>query len=185
MDRNSAWALVCQYVKDENLRRHMLAVEAAMRDYAIRFEADPETWGLAGLLHDFDWEIHPDLERHPQDGAPILQEHGAPERVIRCILSHADHTGVERISPMEHALYACDDLTGLLVAVALVRPSKDIRDVSIRSVRKKWKSARFAAGVNRQEVEAGAQALGIELWQHVENVLQSMQQIAPELGLAG
>jgi putative nucleotidyltransferase with HDIG domain len=185
MDRESAWALVCQYVQDENLRRHMLAVEAAMRDYAPRYGGDPELWGLAGLLHDFDWEVHSDLERHPADGAPILREHGVPESVVRCILSHADRTGVERTRPMDHALYACDDLTGLLVAVALVRPSKDIRDVSIRSVRKKWKNARFAAGVHRQQVEAGAKALGVELWQHVENVLGSMQRIAPELGLAG
>jgi len=185
MDRNDAWALVCQYVQNENLRRHMLAVEVAMRDYAVRLDGDPDLWGLTGLLHDFDWEIHPDLDRHPAEGEPILREHGAPEPVIRAVLSHADHTGVERRTPMEHALYGCDDLTGLLVAVALVRPSKDIRDVKVRSVRKKWGSPRFAAGVDRQQVEAGAEALGVELWQHVENVLGSMQRIAPELGLAG
>lgn len=185
MDREAAWALVCQYVENENLRRHMLAVEAAMRDYALRFDDDPDLWALAGLLHDFDWEIHPDLEHHPQDGEPILREHNAPEPVIRAIMSHAEHTGVERRTPMEHALYACDDLTGLLVAVALVRPSKDIRDVSLRSVRKKWGNAHFAAGVDRQQVEAGAESLGVDLWEHVEHVLGSMQRIAPELGLAG
>jgi putative nucleotidyltransferase with HDIG domain len=185
MDRESPWQLVCEYVDDENLRRHMLAVEAAMRDYAERFDSEPDAWGMAGLLHDFDWEIHPSLDSHPQDGAPILRDHGVPESIIRCVLSHAEHTGVERRTPMEHALHACDDLTGLLVAVALVRPTRNLREVSLSSVRKKWKSNRFAAGVDRDAIQEGADAIGVDLWEHIENVLTSMQRIAPDLGLAG
>lgn len=185
MDRSQALEVLHKYVEGQNLRRHMYAVEAAMRDYAPHFHGDPDLWGMAGLLHDFDWEIHPSMEEHPEEGAPILREHGVPEVIVRCILSHADHTGVERKLPMEHALYACDDLTGLLVAVALVRPSKDIRDVTVASVRKKWKDTSFAAGVDRERVAAGAAALGVDLWDHVENVLSSMQRIAPQLALAG
>lgn len=185
MERAEALELLHEYVQGQNLRRHMLAVEAAMRNYGSRFGEDVELWGLAGLLHDFDWEIHPSLDQHPQEGAPILRQRGVPETVVRCILSHADHTGVPRRSRMEHALYACDELTGLLVAVALVRPSRDIRQVKLSSVRKKWKNDRFAAGVNRAEVAAGAEGLGVELWDHVENVLSSMKGIAEELDLAG
>lgn len=185
MDRNEALALLDEFIENENLIRHMLAVEAAMRDYAERLDGDPDQWGLAGLLHDFDWEIHPTLERHPQDGAPILRERGVPEEIVRCVLSHADHTGVPRQSPMEKALYACDELTGLIAAVALVRPSKDISDVKLKSVRKKWDNNRFAAGVNRDDIEQGAAELGVDLWTHVGYVLQSMQRIAPDLGLGG
>jgi predicted hydrolase (HD superfamily) len=174
-----------EYVANDNLRRHMLAVEAAMRDYAIQYQQAPEPWGLAGLLHDFDWEIHPTLDQHPQDGAPILRQRGVAEEIVACILSHADHTGVPRQSLMAKALYACDEITGLLVAVALVRPSRDLREVKLSSVRKKWKDLSFAAGVNRDEVAAGADDLGVELWQHVEHVLTSMQAIAPDLALAG
>jgi predicted hydrolase (HD superfamily) len=163
----------------------MLAVEAAMIDYAGRLAADSGDWGLAGLLHDFDWEIHPTLELHPQAGANILRERGVPEQIVTCILSHADHTGIPRETPMQRALYACDEITGLLTAVALVRPSRSILDVRLKSVRKKWKDARFAANVDRRDIERGAEALGIELWEHVENVLGSMQRIAPELGLSG
>jgi len=174
-----------EYVANENLRRHMLAVEAAMRDYAVRYDQDPEPWGMAGLLHDFDWEIHPTLEQHPQAGAPILRQRGVPEQIVACIQSHADHTGVPRDTLMAKALYACDELTGLLVAVALVRPGRDLRQVKLSSVRKKWKDLSFAAGVNRQEVTAGTKELGVELWQHAGNVLTSMQAIAADLGLAG
>ena len=156
-----------------------------MRDYAKRFDGDVERWGLAGLLHDFDWEIHPTLDKHPQEGAPILRERGVPEEIVRCILSHANHTGVARESQMERALYACDELTGLIAAVALVRPSKDIRDVKVKSVKKKWDNARFAAGVNREDIEQGAEDLGVDLWTHVGYVLESMQRVAPELGLDG
>lgn len=185
MDREKGLAIVHEYVKNEGLIHHMLAVEASMRDYAPRFDGDPEVWGLAGLLHDFDWEIHPSLDQHPQEGAPILRELGVPEDVIRCIQSHADHTGIPRTTPMEKALFACDELTGLITAVALVRPSRSIYDVKVKSVRKKWKDQRFAAGVARQDIENAAEDLGVELWEHVGYVLDSMKSIAPSLGLEG
>jgi putative nucleotidyltransferase with HDIG domain len=185
MERQEAIQILYQYVKNESLRRHMYAVEAAMRDYALRLNGDPEEWGLAGLLHDFDWEIHPDLDKHPQDGAPILHQLGVPENIVRCILSHADHTGVPRETQMDCALHACDEITGLITAVALIRPSKSILDVEPRSIRKKWKDARFAANVDREEIAAATEELGVDLWEHVQNVLESMQRIASDLGLAG
>lgn len=185
MERDQALAIVREFVQNQNLRRHMIAVEATMRAYAKFFGEDPDEWGLVGLLHDFDWEIHPSLERHPQDGAPILRERGVPEHVIRCILSHADHTGVPRESLMERALYACDEITGLIVAVALVRPSRSLHDLKVRSVRKKWKEPRFAANVDRDEIARGAEELGVDLWEHVERVIQAMRTVAEELGLNG
>lgn len=188
MNREEAWELVCEYTQSPQLRRHMLAVEAAMRGYARHFGVDEEKWGLVGLLHDFDYEQNPDVAQdgHPNTGAPILREKGVDEEIVRAILSHATEvTGVERQSQMEHALYAVDELTGLITAVALVRPSKDIRDVKVKSVRKKWKAKAFAPGVDRAEIEAGAAALGMELSQHIQIVLQAMQQSAPELGLDG
>jgi putative nucleotidyltransferase with HDIG domain len=166
----------------------MLAVESAMRAYARRYGEDEEMWGTVGLVHDFDYEQNPDLtvEGHPVTGARILRERGWPEEVIRAILSHAsEYTGVERETLMEKALYAVDDLTGLLVAVALVRPSKSILDVKLKSVRKKWKDKAFAAAVDRQEIELAATNLGVELSEHIQLVLDSMKDIAPELGLAG
>jgi putative nucleotidyltransferase with HDIG domain len=185
VNREQALAILHEFIKNLNLRRHMYAVEAAMRDYAPQFDGDVEEWGIAGLLHDFDWEIHPTLERHPQDGAPLLRERGVPEKIVRCILSHADHTGVPRESTMERALFACDEITGLITAVALVRPSRSIHDVALRSIRKKWKDERFAAAIDREEISRGAAELGVDLWEHVERVLQSMQRIAPKLGLDG
>jgi len=140
---------------------------------------------MAGLLHDFDWEIHPTLEHHPQDGAPILRQRGVPEEIVRCILSHAEHTGVPRLSRMEKCLYACDELTGLITAVALVRPSRSVLDLTPKSLRKKWGDARFAAAVDRSQIEAGAADLGIELWQHVDNVIHDMRSVAGILGLDG
>jgi putative nucleotidyltransferase with HDIG domain len=166
----------------------MLAVEAAMRGYARHFGEDEEKWGLVGLLHDFDYERYPDVavDGHPNTGAPILRERGVDEEIVRAILSHAPEvTGVERHSRMEQTLYAVDELTGLIAAVALVRPSKDIRDVTVKSVKKKWKIKGFAPGVNREEVEAGAAALNVELASHIALVLASMQAAAVELGLAG
>ncbi len=143
MNRTEALAIVREYVKNENLVRHMLAVEAAMRFYAEKFGEDVETWGVTGLLHDFDWEIHPTLEEHPQAGAPILQERGVPPEIVRAILSHADHTGVPRQTRMEKALSACDEITGLVTAVALVRPSRSLYDLTSSSVKKKWKDRAF------------------------------------------
>jgi len=185
MTRDEALALVREYVKNENLVKHMLAVEATMRFYAEKFGEDVEKWELAGLLHDFDWEIHPSLEGHPQDGAPILRERGVPEEIVRAVLSHADHTGVLRQSRMEKALYACDEVTGLITAVALVRPSRSLLDLEPASVKKKWKDKTFAAGANRAEIEKAASEFGIELWEHVGNVILAMRRIAPELGLVG
>lgn len=182
MDRAEALQILKEYVQSINLQRHMFAVEAAMVDYASRHGEDPDLWGLAGLLHDFDWEIHPSLDKHPQAGAPILRERGVPEIIIRCILSHADHAGVARLSPMEKALAACDELTGLITAVALVRPSRSLDDLQVKSVRKKWKDNRFAANVDRSEIEHATADFGVELWEHVENVILSMQRIGPELG---
>ena len=187
-NRNDAWDLVCDYTKNINLRRHMLAVEAGMRAYARRFGEDEDLWGLVGLIHDFDYERYPDVavDGHPNTGVPILRERGYDEMVIRAVLSHATEvTGVERRSRMEHALFAVDDLTGLIVAVALVRPSKDIRDVKVKSIKKKWKDKAFAAGVHREAIEAGAAALGVDLWDHVGIVLEAMQDIAADLGVDG
>lgn len=183
MTRDEALALVREYVKNENLVRHMLAVEAAMRFYAEKFGEDADKWGLAGLLHDFDWEIHPTMEEHPLAGEPILRERGVPEDIIRAILSHADHTGIPRETLMEKALYACDEITGLITAVALVRPSRSLSDLKAKSVKKKWKDKSFAAGANREEMERGAEELGIPLWEHVDNVIEAMRRIAPDLGL--
>jgi putative nucleotidyltransferase with HDIG domain len=185
MDRAEALSLVREYVKNENLVRHMLAVEAAMRYYAEKFGEDVETWGLTGLLHDFDWEIHPTLEQHPQEGAPILREWGVAEIVVRGILSHADHTGVPRQSRMEKALYACDEITGLVTAVALVRPSRSLVDLEASSVKKKWKDRAFAAGANREEIARASEEFGVGLWEHVDHVIRAMRRIAPELGLEG
>lgn len=188
MNRAEAWDLVCEYTQSPQLRRHMLAVEAAMRAYARYFGEDEEKWGLVGLLHDFDYERFPDVAEngHPNTGTPILRERGVDEEIVRAILSHATEvTGVERQSQMEHTLYAVDELTGLITAVALVRPSKDIRDVQVKSVRKKWKTKAFAPGVNREEVEAGAEALKVDLQEHIRIVLEAMQGAASELGLDG
>ena len=182
MNRDQALAIVNEFVENENLIRHMLAVEAAMRFYADKFGEDENTWGITGLLHDFDWEIHPTLEQHPQAGAPILRERGVPEEIVRAILSHADHTGVPRQTRMEKALFACDEITGLIVAVALVRPSHSLEDLKVKSVKKKWKDRSFAAGANREEIAQAAEEFGIDLWEHVDNVIQAMRRVGPELG---
>ena len=185
MNRTEALALVREFVKNENLVRHMLAVEAAMRFYAEKYGEDVETWGLTGLLHDYDWEIHPTLDEHPQAGVDLLRTRGVPELIIRAILSHADHTGVPRQTRMERALYACDEITGLITAVALVRPSHSLLDLEVSSVKKKWKDRAFAAGANREEISRASEEFGIELWEHVSYVIQAMRRIAPELGLDG
>ena len=193
MDRQKAWELVVENVQAQGLRRHMLAVEAAMRAYAARLGGDVEAWGLAGLLHDFDWEIHPTLEQHPAAGAPILRRHGAGEDIVRAILSHnTEGTGVERERPIDFALLACDEVTGLVIAAALVRPSKDVREVELKSIQKRWKERAFAAGVDREHVARATEdfsracfAGALDLWQHVGNVLGSMKTVAAELDLDG
>jgi len=185
MTRDEALALVREFVKNEGLVRHMLSVEAAMRFYAEKFGEDVELWGLLGLLHDFDWEIHPTLEEHPQAGSAILRQRGVSEEIIQDILSHADHTGVPRDTLRRKAISACDEVTGLITAVALVRPSHSLFDLEASSVKKKWKDKAFAAGTNRDEMEQAARDLGVELWEHVGNVILAMRKIAPELGLVG
>jgi putative nucleotidyltransferase with HDIG domain len=188
IDREKAWELVNEFTENQNLVRHMLAVEAAMRAYAHKFGEDEELWGVVGLVHDFDYDQNPDLsvEGHPVKGAGILRERGWPEEVVRALLSHAsEYTGVSPETPMEKVLCAVDDLTGFLVAVALVRPSKSILDVKPKSVRKKWKDRAFAAAVDRQHIAEAAKELDVELDEHIQIVLDAMKEIAPDLGLAG
>jgi putative nucleotidyltransferase with HDIG domain len=185
MTRDQALAIVQEYVKSESLIRHMYAVEACMRFYAAKFNEDADAWGLLGLLHDFDWEIHPNMETHPSAGAPILRERGVPEDIVQDILSHGRDTGVPRDTPRRKALFACDEITGLVTAVALVRPSRSLLDLEASSVKKKWKDKAFAAGTDRVEMEQAAQDFGIPLWEHVANVITAMRGIAPELGLVG
>lgn len=185
MQRDQVISIVKDFVKNENLINHMLSVEAAMRFYANLFGENEEEWGNVGLLHDFDWEIHPSLDEHPQAGAPILREKGVPEQWIKAILSHADHTNVPRESFMEKALFACDEITGLITAVALVRPSKSLYDLEVKSVKKKWKDKAFAAGANREEIEVATKEFGFDLSEHISNVIIAMRKIAPQLGLDG
>ncbi len=188
LSRDEALTLLKGHTKNQNLIKHMLAVEAAMRAYAKKFNENEEQWGMAGLLHDFDYERHPNHEHHPTNGHPsvgvkILRERGFSEEICQAILGHADYTGVPRESLMAKALYACDELTGLIVAVALVRPGKKIAEVTVESVKKKWNDKAFARGVDRQEIEKGAQELGVPLDEHIETVLRAMQGIADQLGL--
>lgn len=191
--RQEAWDLVCEFVQDVGLRRHMLAVAAAMRWYAEKLGYDVDYWEVVGLLHDFDWEIHPDLDRHPIQGAFILREQGWDEETIRVILSHyTEGTGVKREKPIDFALMACDEITGLIIATALVRPSKNIADVELSSIKKKWKTAAFAAGVDRQHVTQATADFSrecfadqLDLWTHIENVLVAMQGAAAALELDG
>jgi putative nucleotidyltransferase with HDIG domain len=185
MNRQDAWDLLCEYTKSEGLRKHALAVEAAMRYFARKHGEDEEKWGIAGLLHDFDYEIHPTLDKHPQEGAKILRERGWPEEIVRAVLSHAEHTGVERISPMEKTLFAVDELSGFVTAVALVRPNKSLFEVEPSSVRKKMKDKAFARSVNRDDIVKGAEELGVELNDHIAEVIEAMRGAADELGLRG
>jgi putative nucleotidyltransferase with HDIG domain len=182
MNRQDAWNILTEYTKSESLIKHALAVEAAMRAYALKFGEDVETWGIVGLIHDFDYERFPTIPEHTGEGAKILRQRGWPEEIILTAMSHASYSGIPRNSRMAKALYAVDELTGLITAAALVRPSKDIRDIT----EIKFKDKAFAAGVNRQEVIEGAEALGVDLWnEHVPLVLEAMKGVAVELGLAG
>ncbi len=188
MDRETAYGIVTEHTKNENLVKHMLAVEAVMRSYARKLGGDVETWGVTGLLHDFDYEKHPNDDRlpdreHPSWGVALLRERGCPEEICEAILGHAYYTGVERKSVVAKALFACDELTGLITAVTLVRPSRKIADVTPKSIRKKWKQKAFAAGVNRDEIVQGAAELGVDLDEHVRFVLEAMQENAGLLGL--
>ena len=180
--RERAWETLTRYTQSEALRRHALAVEASTRSYARRFGEDEERWAVVALLHDFDYEIHPTLDEHPQDGAPILREEGWPEDVIEAVLSHAEHLGMPRDTLLKKTLFACDELSGFVHACGLVRPT-GLDGLEPKSVRKKLKQPSFAAGVHRDEVYGGAELLGVELDEHIANVVEALQPIAPELGL--
>jgi putative nucleotidyltransferase with HDIG domain len=180
--RIDAWQTLTRYTKGEALLRHGLAVEASVGWYARHFGEDEETWRVAALLHDFDYEIHPTLDEHPQDGAPILREEGYPEEIVQTVLSHAEHLGLPRDTLLKRTLFACDELSGFVHACALVRPT-GLDGLEPKSVRKKLKQPSFAAGVHRDEVYAGAEGLGVELDDHIRNVVAALQPIAGELGL--
>jgi putative nucleotidyltransferase with HDIG domain len=180
--RDRAWETLTRYTKSEALLRHALAVEASVRAYARKFGDDEELWGVIALLHDFDYEIHPTLDKHPQDGAPILREEGYPEVVIEGVLSHAEHLAMPRDTPLKKTLFACDELSGFIHACGLVRPD-GIETLEPKSVKKKLKQPSFAAGVNRDDVYKGAEELGVELDDHIRFVIEAMRPIAGELGL--
>jgi predicted hydrolase (HD superfamily) len=183
--RDDAWQLLIEYVDSPSLRRHCLAVETAMRAYAVRFGESADDWGLVGLIHDFDYERHPTPDLHPTAGAVILRERGFPDWVVRAVLSHADYLDVPRETQLERTLFAVDELTGFISAVALVRPSRAVADVTAASVRKKMKDKRFAQGVSREDMVRGAEELGVEFDRHVTFVVEAMAANAEALGLAG
>ncbi len=181
--RSQAAEVLHEWTENPNLRKHAYAVEAAMRAYAEKLGGDSEKWGVVGLLHDFDYERHPDMAEHPFVAADYIRERGWPEPLAEAVLAHAEHTDVERDTPLKKAIFAVDELTGLIVAVALVRPSKKLQDVSVESVQKKWNERRFAAGVDREMIEEGARELGVPLEEHIRVVLGAMQGISEKLGL--
>jgi putative nucleotidyltransferase with HDIG domain len=183
MDRQNTLNLLKEFVKTDVLMKHLIAVEAAMRGYAKKYGEDEERWGIAGLLHDFDWEACPKPEDHPTYGANILHERGYPEDIIRAVLCHGDHTGMKRESLMEKTLFAVDELTGFIRAVALVRPSKSLDDLESSSVKKKMKDKAFARDIRREDITKGAQELGVDLDEHIRFVIQSLKPVARELGL--
>jgi putative nucleotidyltransferase with HDIG domain len=184
-DRTRAWGLLTEYTQSESLRKHALAVEACMRAYARKNGADVELWALVGLLHDFDYEKYPTAEEHPFKGSEILKERGYSEEIRRAILSHAEYSGVQRITPMEKTLFACDELAGFITACALVKPGKSLAEVEAKSVRKKMKDKAFARSVNREDIVNGAAALGVDLEEHIAFCIEAMKGIAGELGLHG
>ena len=185
MTREQAWNLVCEFVQSESLRRHMLGVEACMAAYAHRFGEDPEKWSVTALLHDFDWEIHPNAPDHPMGGEPILAERGVDEEIRRAVLSHANYSGVPRVSVLERALFACDELTGFLTACSYVKPGRSIYEVDVASVKRKLKDKAFARNVNRQDILDGARELAVPLEEHIAFCMDALKARAPELGLAG
>jgi putative nucleotidyltransferase with HDIG domain len=188
--REDAWKLLCEYTASESLRKHMLAVEACVRAYARKSGADEETWGLAALLHDFDYERWPNQEHsadqgHPSEGAKILREHGYSDEIVRAIITHADYCGVPRQSALEHTLFACDEISGFLTACAYVRPSKSILDLEVDSVKRRMKDKLFAKGVSRDDVRKGAEELGIPLEEHITFCIGALREHADALGLRG
>jgi putative nucleotidyltransferase with HDIG domain len=182
-DRNAAWCLLTEFTQSESLRKHALAVEACMRAYARKFSADEELWGAVGLLHDFDYDKYPSAQEHPYKGNEILKDRGYSDEIRRAIMSHADYTGVTRETPMEKALFACDELAGFITAVALVKPGKSLAEVETKSVRKKMKDKAFARSVSRDDIVNGARDLGVELDQHIAFCIEAMKGIAGQLGL--
>jgi putative nucleotidyltransferase with HDIG domain len=185
MDREQAWELLCEHTKSDSLRRHALAVEACVVAYSEKFGEDARKWSVTALLHDFDYEMHPDAPDHPMKGEPILAERGVHEEIRRAILSHANYSGVPRVSLLEKTLFACDELAGFLTACSYVKPNRSIFEVDVKSVRKKLKDKAFARSVNRDDITNGAQELGVNLDQHIEFCIEAMKKRAPELGLAG
>jgi putative nucleotidyltransferase with HDIG domain len=185
MNREEAWCLLTEFTQSESLRKHALAVEACVRAYARKFGGDEETWGLVGLIHDFDYEKYPSAEDHPFRGSEILAQRGVSEEIRRAILSHADYSGVPRVSKLEKTLFACDELAGFITAVALVKPSKSLNEVDAKSVRKRMKDKAFARSVNRQDIINGAADLGVDLDEHITFCVEAMKTIAERLGLAG
>ena len=183
--RDQAWAIVCEFVQSEGLRRHMLAVETCLTAYSRKFGEDEEKWAVTGLLHDFDWEIHPSLPDHPMKGEPLLAERGVPEEIRRAVLSHADFSGVPRVTKLEKALFACDELSGFLTACAYVKPGKSIHEVDVSSVKRKLKDKAFARAVNRDDIYNGAQELDVDLDAHIAFCIEAMKNRAAELGLEG
>jgi len=183
MNRAEAWEILNEYTKNPNLIKHALAVEAAMRAYAVKYGEDAETWGLVGLLHDFDYEKYPTAEDHPFRGAEILREKGVDEKLIRTMMSHAEYTGIPRDTLMAKTLFAVDELCGFITAVALVRPDKKIETVKASSVKKKFKQKAFAAQVSREDMIKGAEELGVDLTEHIDFVIKALQGIAGELEL--
>ncbi len=183
--REEAWQILCEFTRSENLRKHALAVEACVTAYARRFGEDEAKWAVTALLHDFDWEIHPQAPDHPLKGEPILAARGVEEEIRRAILSHADYSGVPRQTLLEKTLFACDELAGFLTAVSLVKPHKSIFEVDVASVRKKLKDKAFARSVKREDIVRGAEELGIALDEHIGFCIAAMQERAEELGLKG
>lgn len=183
--RPQAWDIVCEFIQNDALRKHALAVEACVAAYACKFGEDEEKWAVTALLHDFDWEIHPTLPDHPIKGEPILQQRGVSDEIRRAILSHADHTGVTRETLLEKTLFACDELAGFLTACSYVKPTRSIHEVEAKSVRKKMKDKAFARAVSRDDIVNGAAGLGVEIEQHIDFCIQAMQARAEDLGLQG
>ena len=184
-DREQAWNLLCEFTKSDGLRKHALAVESCVAAYAGKYGEDEAMWSVTALLHDFDWEIHPTLEEHPQKGEPILKGRGVDETIRRAILSHASHTGIPRCSTLEKVLYACDELAGFITAISYVKPHRSVFEVDVPSVKKKMKDKAFARSVNRQDILEGASELGVPLEEHIDFCIKAMQARADELGLKG
>ena len=183
MDRETALKVVEEHAKSDSLKKHLLAVEQCMRVYAARVGENEETWGIAGLVHDFDWEVCPTPESHPTFGAEILKSEGFSDEIVRAVLSHGNHTGITRETLMEKALFACDELSGFVTAVALVRPTKSLNDTSIRSVKRKMRDKGFARSVSRDDIRQGAEELGVELDDHIQFVIDALKPVATRLGL--